>query len=131
MDRRGSTTRPVALYSPSVTATTTITIESSVPSSSSSQQEQQPEVLFLPLNRKKKKVSWKDGTVDNEFMQKRVPRSVVSFIKRSHLMKMIVMKMMYHTTQMNIPMITVTMDFVASITTKLAQAVRVLICSES
>lgn len=82
MDRRRSTNRPVALSSPSVTGTTTITIESSVPSSSSSQQEQQqPEVLFLPLNRKKKKVSWKDGTVDNEFMQKKSSKKCCIFHK--------------------------------------------------
>ncbi|MCI04124.1 protein phosphatase 1 regulatory subunit inhibitor-3 [Trifolium medium] len=61
---------------------TTITIESSVPSSSSSQQEQQqPEVFFLPLNRKKKKVSWKDGTVDNEFMHKKSSKKCCIFHK--------------------------------------------------
>ncbi|KAK7316876.1 hypothetical protein RJT34_00653 [Clitoria ternatea] len=82
MDRRTNTTRPVALSSPSITATSTITIESSESSSSSSQQEQQqPEVLFLPLNRKKKKVSWKEGTVDNEFMQKKSSKKCCIFHK--------------------------------------------------
>jgi hypothetical protein len=41
-------------------------------------------------------------------------------------MKMIAMKMMYHTTLINIPMITATVNFVARITMKLVQAVRVL-----
>ncbi|KAK7353836.1 hypothetical protein VNO80_19288 [Phaseolus coccineus] len=82
MDRRTNTTRPVALSSPSITATTTITIENSEPSTSSSQHEQQqPEVLFLPLNRKKKKVSWKEGTVDNEFLQKKSSKKCCIFHK--------------------------------------------------
>lgn len=79
----------VALSSPSVTATTTITIQTSEPSSSSSsqnpppqQQQQHPEVLFLPLNRKKKKVSWKEGTVDNEFMQKKSSKKCCIFHKQ-------------------------------------------------
>lgn len=82
MDRRMNTTRPVALSSPSVTATTTITIENSDSSSSSSQHEQQqPEILFLPLNRKKK-VTWKEGTVDNEFMQKKSSKKCCIFHKQ-------------------------------------------------
>ncbi|OIW08025.1 hypothetical protein TanjilG_20126 [Lupinus angustifolius] len=84
MDRRIRATRPVASSCPSVTGTrtTTITIENSDPSPSSSHPEQQqPEVLFLPLNRRKK-VSWKEGTVDNEFMQKKSSKKCCIFHKQ-------------------------------------------------
>ncbi|KAL4345244.1 hypothetical protein HN51_063278 [Arachis hypogaea] len=84
MDRRRMTaTKPSAMSSPSITATatTTITIGSSDPSSSSSQQEQQqPEVLFLPLSCKKK-VTWKEGTEDNEFIQKKSSKKCCIFHK--------------------------------------------------
>ncbi|CAL0328611.1 unnamed protein product [Lupinus luteus] len=83
MDRRMRTSRPVDSSSPSITGTrtTTITIENSDPPSSSSQlEQQQPEVLFLPLNRRKK-VSWKEGTVDNEFMQKKSSKKCCIFHK--------------------------------------------------
>ncbi|RWW03774.1 hypothetical protein GW17_00033044, partial [Ensete ventricosum] len=54
---------------PSTTGTLTLTIEELSPSSSaptSSQRSQPPETLVLRLKRPKKKVSWKEGTVDNE-----------------------------------------------------------------
>ncbi|OAP18579.1 hypothetical protein AXX17_AT1G69850 [Arabidopsis thaliana] len=43
-------------------------------------QSQPTERLVLRLNRKKKKVSWKDGTVDNEFMQKKMKKKITTTI---------------------------------------------------
>ncbi|CAF2096458.1 BnaA05g11590D [Brassica napus] len=41
------------------------------------------ERLVLRLNRKKKKkVSWEDGTVDNEFMQKKISKKCCIFHKQ-------------------------------------------------
>ncbi|CAA0336293.1 unnamed protein product [Arabidopsis thaliana] len=45
-------------------------------------QSQPTERLVLRLNRKKKKVSWKDGTVDNEFMQKKSSKKCCIFHKQ-------------------------------------------------
>lgn len=58
--------------------TTTLTLET--PSESSSQQAP-PQTLVLTLNRKKKKVSWKEGTVDNEFLQKKSSKKCCIFHK--------------------------------------------------
>ncbi|PPD86160.1 hypothetical protein GOBAR_DD16919 [Gossypium barbadense] len=49
--------------------TTTVTIENTSGASSSSSQPQ--EALVLELRPRKKKVTWKEGTVDNEFMNKK------------------------------------------------------------
>lgn len=43
--------------------------------------QQQPQTLTLRLNRPKKKVSWKEGTVDNEFMQKKSSKICCIFHK--------------------------------------------------
>ena len=59
--------------------------------------------------------------------RRRAPRSAVSFINRSPLMKMIVTMMTYTITVIKGPMITVTVGFVVRIMMKLAQDVRVLI----
>ncbi|KAJ8436924.1 hypothetical protein Cgig2_017349 [Carnegiea gigantea] len=45
------------------------------------QQIQQPETLVLRLNRKKKKVTWKEGTIDNEFMNKKSSKRCCIFHK--------------------------------------------------
>ncbi|KAK4742164.1 hypothetical protein SAY87_000165 [Trapa incisa] len=68
--------RPTASFAPSATATTTVTIENLAPSSSS-----QNTTLVLKLNRKKS-VSWKEGTVDNEFMQKKSSKKCCIFHKQ-------------------------------------------------
>ncbi|CAL9075759.1 unnamed protein product [Musa textilis] len=69
----------------STTGTLTLTIEepshsSSVPSSS--QQSQPPETLVLRLKRPKKKVSWKEGTVDNEFLNRKSSKKCCIFHKQ-------------------------------------------------
>ncbi|KAK9098443.1 hypothetical protein Syun_025488 [Stephania yunnanensis] len=60
--------------------TTTITLENP------SQQHQQPQALVLRLSRqpsaKKKKVSWKEGTVDNEFLQRKSSKKCCIFHKQ-------------------------------------------------
>ncbi|KAL4367398.1 hypothetical protein GQ457_05G020550 [Hibiscus cannabinus] len=50
------------------TVTTTVTIDNTPGASSSSQPQ---EALVLELRPRKKKVTWKEGTVDNEFMNKK------------------------------------------------------------
>lgn len=65
-------TRP----SSSSSATTSVILENPV------SQPQPTERLVLRLNRKKKKVSWKDGTVDNEFMQKKSSKKCCIFHKQ-------------------------------------------------
>ncbi|KAL8162415.1 hypothetical protein V2J09_013904 [Rumex salicifolius] len=62
---------------PSGTRTLTITVEEH---SESSSEQQQPETLILRLNRKKK-VSWKEGTVDNEFMGRKSSKKCCIFHK--------------------------------------------------
>ncbi|EOA28033.1 hypothetical protein CARUB_v10024209mg [Capsella rubella] len=61
---------------PSSSATTSVILENPV------SQSQPTERLVLRLNRKKKKVSWKDGTVDNEFMQKKSSKKCCIFHKQ-------------------------------------------------
>lgn len=79
-----SSTRQLFIPAPSTasaTATaTTVIVET--PSSSSSQQQQQiTDSLVLKLKRPKKKVSWKEGTVDNEFMNKKSSKRCCIFHK--------------------------------------------------
>ncbi|KAL7196869.1 hypothetical protein ACSBR1_036813 [Camellia fascicularis] len=63
--------------------TTTLTLHHSSPSPSSSpqHQQQQSQTLTLRLNRRKKKVTWKEGTVDNEFLQKKSSKKCCIFHK--------------------------------------------------
>ncbi|KAK6129635.1 hypothetical protein DH2020_036622 [Rehmannia glutinosa] len=60
------------------TATTTVTLETA---SSSQQQPQITDALVLKLKLPKKKVSWKEGTVDNEFMNKKSSKKCCIFHK--------------------------------------------------
>ncbi|XP_047977720.1 protein phosphatase 1 regulatory subunit INH3-like [Salvia hispanica] len=62
------------------TTTTTVSIETSS-SSSSNQQPQIRDSLVLKLKLPKKKVSWKEGTVDNEFMNKKSSKKCCIFHK--------------------------------------------------
>ncbi|WCJ33328.1 Type 1 phosphatases regulator ypi1 [Euphorbia peplus] len=66
--------RPSASPSATTTAgaasTTTVTVVNS-----------QPQTLTLRLKRKEKKVTWKEGTVDNEFMQKKSSKKCCIFHK--------------------------------------------------
>ncbi|KAL6515694.1 hypothetical protein OROHE_018728 [Orobanche hederae] len=62
-----------------VTATTTVTLETA--SSSHQQQPQITDSLVLKLKIPKKKVSWKEGTVDNEFMNKKSSKKCCIFHK--------------------------------------------------
>ncbi|GMH31330.1 hypothetical protein Nepgr_033173 [Nepenthes gracilis] len=75
-----SSTRTVA---PSSTIAQTVTLE--IPSQSSNQlrrqQQQPPETLVLRLNIKKK-VSWKEGTVDNEFLGRKSSKKCCIFHKQ-------------------------------------------------
>ncbi|CAL5421322.1 unnamed protein product [Camellia sinensis] len=66
-----------------MTTTTTLTLHHSSPSPSSSpqHQQQQSQTLTLRLNRRKKKVTWKEGTVDNEFLQKKSSKKCCIFHK--------------------------------------------------
>lgn len=76
-----ATARSIASSSPTVTGTTTVTLENPAASQPHRQQHQQPETLVLRLNPKKKKVTWKEGTVDNEFMQKKSSKKCCIFHK--------------------------------------------------
>ncbi|XP_044482121.1 protein phosphatase 1 regulatory subunit INH3-like [Mangifera indica] len=58
---------------PSASVTNTITVENAGSS--------QSQTLVLRLNRRKKKVTWKEGTVDNEFMQKKSSKKCCIFHK--------------------------------------------------
>lgn len=60
--------------------TTTVTLENPSESPSPSQQAP-PQTLVITLNRKKKKVSWKQGTIDNEFLQKKSSKKCCIFHK--------------------------------------------------
>lgn len=62
----------------SATATTTVALEAS---SSSQQQPHIRDSLVLKLKVPKKKVSWKEGTVDNEFMNKKSSKKCCIFHK--------------------------------------------------
>ncbi|KAL3641446.1 hypothetical protein CASFOL_016414 [Castilleja foliolosa] len=62
----------------SATSTTTLTLETA---SSSQQQPQITDSLVLKLKLPKKKVSWKEGTVDNEFMNKKSSKKCCIFHK--------------------------------------------------
>ncbi|KAL3638694.1 hypothetical protein CASFOL_016601 [Castilleja foliolosa] len=61
------------------TSTTTVTLETA--SSSSQQQPQITDSLVLKLKLPKKQVSWKEGTVDNEFMNKKSSKKCCIFHK--------------------------------------------------
>ncbi|KAL1542835.1 protein phosphatase 1 regulatory subunit INH3-like [Salvia divinorum] len=66
------------------TGTTTTTTTVSLGTSSSSSSNQQPQIrdsLVLKLKLPKKKVSWKEGTVDNEFMNKKSSKKCCIFHK--------------------------------------------------
>jgi hypothetical protein len=82
--------------------------------------------FFSPSIARRRRYRGKTALWTTSSCRKRVQRSAVSFIKRSPSMKMIAMKRMYHTALINNPMITVMVNFVAKITMKLVQAVRVL-----
>ncbi|KAK4433622.1 Type 1 phosphatases regulator ypi1 [Sesamum alatum] len=71
-----SSARQQILLSPS---TATVVLET--PSTSSQQQPQITDSLVLKLKRPKKKVSWKEGTVDNEFMNKKSSKKCCIFHK--------------------------------------------------
>ncbi|KAH6780429.1 inhibitor-3 [Perilla frutescens var. hirtella] len=72
--------RQQLLTSPS-TAAPTATVVLDAPSSSNQQQSRITESLVLKLKRPKKKVSWKEGTVDNEFMNKKSSKKCCIFHK--------------------------------------------------
>ncbi|KAK9055180.1 hypothetical protein SSX86_026262 [Deinandra increscens subsp. villosa] len=59
--------------SSTTTPTTTITLENPSPS--------QTTTVTLTLNPRKKKVTWKEGTVDNEFLQKKSSKKCCIFHK--------------------------------------------------
>ncbi|KAG8378430.1 hypothetical protein BUALT_Bualt08G0136500 [Buddleja alternifolia] len=61
------------------TSTTTVTFETA--SSSNQQPPQITDSLVLKLKRPKKKVTWKEGTVDNEFMNKKSSKKCCIFHK--------------------------------------------------
>ncbi|XVE99247.1 hypothetical protein REPUB_Repub03eG0181500 [Reevesia pubescens] len=71
-----TTTRPSSTAS---SVTTTVTIENNSGASSSSSQPR--ETLVLELRPRKKKVTWKQGTVDNEFMNKKSSKICCVFHK--------------------------------------------------
>eukprot|EP00262_Sarcandra_glabra_P004875 TRINITY_DN1610_c1_g1_i2.p3 TRINITY_DN1610_c1_g1~~TRINITY_DN1610_c1_g1_i2.p3 ORF type:complete len:135 (-),score=24.11 TRINITY_DN1610_c1_g1_i2:277-648(-) len=81
-----SITRPVGFSSSSSTTTTLTTVEDFSPSSSSSSsQQRQQQTLVLRLSRipsTKKKVSWKEGTVDNEFLNRKSSKKCCVFHKQ-------------------------------------------------
>ncbi|GMN51830.1 hypothetical protein TIFTF001_020979 [Ficus carica] len=81
MARPASAGARAAVVPSSATVTTTITLNNSEGSSSSSSPTQQPQTLTLRLSRKKK-VTWKEGTVDNEFMQKKSSKKCCIFHKQ-------------------------------------------------
>ncbi|KAM3308392.1 protein phosphatase 1 regulatory subunit INH3 [Capsicum chacoense] len=71
-------------FAPPATGTSTVTLTLANPSestpSSSSQQQQPIETLTLKL-KPKRRVSWKPGTVDNEFMNKKSSKICCIFHK--------------------------------------------------
>ncbi|KAL6983706.1 hypothetical protein U1Q18_017084, partial [Sarracenia purpurea var. burkii] len=68
-----------------ITTTTTLTLDHFLlfPSSTQEQQQQQQpsKALTLRLNRRTKKVTWKEGTIDNEFLQKKSSKKCCIFHK--------------------------------------------------
>ncbi|KAL7086327.1 hypothetical protein ACP275_14G332700 [Erythranthe tilingii] len=70
---------PALSTASATTTTTTIILETA--SSSSQQQPQITDSLVLKLRRPKKSVSWKEGTVDNEFMNKKSSKKCCIFHK--------------------------------------------------
>ncbi|KAF8014001.1 hypothetical protein BT93_I1763 [Corymbia citriodora subsp. variegata] len=71
--------------SPSITTTVTIGDRAPPPQPSSSSSSQGNTSLVLRLKRvndEKKKVTWKEGTVDNEFMQKKSSKKCCIFHKQ-------------------------------------------------
>uniref|UniRef100_A0A6N2NA12 Uncharacterized protein n=1 Tax=Salix viminalis TaxID=40686 RepID=A0A6N2NA12_SALVM len=74
MSTTATTVRTAAAMRPSPSASaTTTTLENPT--------QQQTQTLTLRLNRPKKRVSWKEGTVDNEFMQKKSSKICCIFHK--------------------------------------------------
>ncbi|XVF83054.1 hypothetical protein PTKIN_Ptkin16aG0101600 [Pterospermum kingtungense] len=68
MPRPTATSAPRRASSSRSSLTSTVTIDNNSGTSFSSQPQ---ETLVLELRPRKKKVSWKQGTVDNEFMNKK------------------------------------------------------------
>ncbi|XP_047962421.1 protein phosphatase 1 regulatory subunit INH3-like [Salvia hispanica] len=66
---------------PTSTAPSTATTTALETSSSSNQHPQIRDSLVLKLKLPKKKVSWKEGTVDNEFMNKKSSKKCCIFHK--------------------------------------------------
>ncbi|KAI3801696.1 hypothetical protein L1987_29808 [Smallanthus sonchifolius] len=62
-----------SVTSSTTTTTNTITLETPAPS--------QTTTLTITLNQRKKKVTWKEGTVDNEFLQKKSSKKCCIFHK--------------------------------------------------
>ncbi|KAF6147617.1 hypothetical protein GIB67_031608 [Kingdonia uniflora] len=70
--------RPVSSSRPLGSSTTTLTLENP-----SQQRPQQQQTLVLRLSRpqSRKKVTWKEGTVDNEFLQRKSSKKCCIFHK--------------------------------------------------
>lgn len=66
---------------PTSAATTTTTVTLAPASSSNQEQPQIKDSLVLKLKLPRKKVSWKEGTVDNEFMNKKSSKKCCIFHK--------------------------------------------------
>ncbi|WOK94612.1 hypothetical protein Cni_G03317 [Canna indica] len=64
------------------TGTLTITLEEPLSSSISRQSQPPQDTLVLRLKRPKKKVSWKEGTVDNEFLNRKSSKKCCIFHKQ-------------------------------------------------
>ncbi|CAI0548402.1 unnamed protein product [Linum tenue] len=79
-DTMRPTTTSSAASSSATTTTTTIVLEN--PAQQQPQPQPPSQTLVLRLNRPKKKVSWKEGTVDNEFMQKKSSKKCCIFHKQ-------------------------------------------------
>ncbi|XXG72122.1 hypothetical protein AAC387_Pa07g1284 [Persea americana] len=75
MERSSVSARPFYASS-TTTTTTTTTIEEEASSTST-----QPQTLILRLSRPKKRVTWKEGTVDNEFLNRRSSKKCCIFHK--------------------------------------------------
>ncbi|CAK7354606.1 unnamed protein product [Dovyalis caffra] len=79
MSTTATTARTTTTMRPPPSSSTTTTILENP--TQQQQQQQQLQTLTLRLNRPKKKVSWKEGTVDNEFMQKKSSKICCIFHK--------------------------------------------------
>ncbi|XP_009763463.2 protein phosphatase 1 regulatory subunit INH3 [Nicotiana sylvestris] len=82
---RSARQSPLPATTRTTTSIITLTLNNSSESSSSSSSEQQQqhttEILTLKLKQKKKSVSWKPGTVDNEFLNKKSSKICCIFHK--------------------------------------------------